>query len=334
MIAAVATFVDVTAERASEAARADSEARLRAALEATTDGVFVLDRNGRILFLNDAARALLRDAPLDIESVAGTDASGAELPCWTAYREALGKDAPAEIEARYEPLDRVFRARAFPSGETVTIFFQDVSDEAAVEQLRRDFTGELVHRIGNIFTLVSSMIKLSARSADTPAEAAKALEARVSALAKAHALARPQLDDSAQTGTTLDALITTLLAPHLAEGAGVAEVKAPAAPIGPHTTTTFAMALHELATNSAKYGALGAEGGRLEIVAAAEDGVMRIDWREYAPHPIAPPGDKRGFGAQLVDSTVKLRLRGSIERDWREDGLSVVIHAPLSMLSR
>jgi two-component sensor histidine kinase len=102
------------------------------------------------------------------------------------------------------------------------------------------------------------------------------------------------------------------------------------------------LALHELATNSLKYGALRDQAGRLEVVwsvyktddteSTINGGRFRMDWIEHAADPIAPPGHK-GFGRMVIEHTVEAALRGKVTLDFPPGGLRWRIDAPASCLA-
>jgi PAS domain S-box-containing protein len=333
-LAAVATFQDVTALRAAEReARATGE-RLKRSLEATTDGVLVLDRNWRILFINDRANALVGGGRDLLEQNIWTvfpDAIGS--PFWTAYHAALKTNEPQEVEHYFAPLGLTFSARAFPSETALTIFFRDVTEEREAERVRADLTRELVHRIANLFTLVLAMIKLSARGAATKDALAEKLTGRISALAKAHTLVKPSADTGAPPATTtLATVVETVLAPYR-DGDAPLELNLPDIPIGAQTASGFALVFHELATNAVKYGALGEAGESLALRGDRLDDDLRIVWTERCVGAVREPGEARGFGSALIESTLR-RMKADLERQWSPQGLIATMRVPLETLGR
>jgi two-component sensor histidine kinase len=97
----------------------------------------------------------------------------------------------------------------------------------------------------------------------------------------------------------------------------------------------IAMVLHELATNAAKYGALCAAGGRVDVQwrvgrREGEDGLFRLRWAESGGPPVAGAPARRGFGARVVEATVRRQLGGTLERRWEPTGLVVEIAVPLA----
>jgi two-component system CheB/CheR fusion protein len=87
------------------------------------------------------------------------------------------------------------------------------------------------------------------------------------------------------------------------------------------------MVVHELATNAAKYGALSAPGGSVDVHWELEDSRLHIRWREKGGPPAAKP-DGTGFGFQLLHGEIEYRLRGNLETNFHPDGLAIRISVP------
>ena len=104
--------------------------------------------------------------------------------------------------------------------------------------------------------------------------------------------------------------------------------------IGGHAVTSFALLLHELATNAAKYGALSTHEGQIAVDWRIVDGALHLNWREKDGPVVDGEPLSNGFGTALADATVKSQFDGSISRDWRRAGLVVHLSVPLERLSR
>jgi two-component sensor histidine kinase len=149
------------------------------------------------------------------------------------------------------------------------------------------------------------------------------------ALARAHALTLPVTSAGGkrtEQSTTLHALILTILSPY--EGRTDGD-KARIAVSGPDIrlpgdlVTTFALLLHEFATNAAKYGALSTPAGHIDIACSEVDGQFALKWQELGGPRIDSHTDTEGFGTMLARATVKDQLRGEISRDWKPEGLTI-----------
>lgn len=331
---AVATFVDVTERRAADRARAESEARLAKVLEATTDSVFVVDRDWRIVFLNERARAqIARGGALlgDVLWRAFPEAVGTAF--WTGYREAMATGRSVRVEEHFAPLGMTFEAHAHPFDDGIAVFFRDVTRQREIEAARDAMAREMAHRVGNLFTLVNSMVGMTARSTDTAAEMAEVLSGRIMALAAAHQLVRPG-EGATAAPTTLAALVRAILAPYEGSSATISvDVDAPGLTLGPDAATAAALILHEFATNAAKYGALADDDGRLELRARVEAGTLLLEWRETVSRPLAAPGEV-GFGSTLVRAAARGRLGGEIDVDWRTHGMTARLRADVARCAR
>jgi two-component sensor histidine kinase len=127
--------------------------------------------------------------------------------------------------------------------------------------------------------------------------------------------------------TLLGDLISVLLAPYDDLGAfsGRVRVAVPRMGVGEGAATTLALIIHELATNSVKYGALSVDGGLLDVSCAAADEEVTIVWTERGGPAVVAPSSPGGFGSDLIKRTVAGRFRGSIHHDWSALGLIVTL---------
>jgi two-component sensor histidine kinase len=152
---------------------------------------------------------------------------------------------------------------------------------------------------------------------------------RLIALARAHALTLPVTSEGGrriEPSTTLHALIRTILSPY--EGGTDGDearvvIDGPDIQLAGGLVTTFALLLHEFATNAAKYGGLSTPEGRIRVSCSDNDGQFALTWQERGGPPIDRPTDSEGFGTMLAHSTVKDQLRGEILRDWQPEGLTI-----------
>jgi two-component sensor histidine kinase len=189
-------------------------------------------------------------------------------------------------------------------------------------------TKEMSHRIKNLFAITDSMIRMSARGAQTKQEMADKLIGRIHALSDAHGLVRQSFSlNSVSRQVALGELIETILRPYRTPA-----LNGPQVGLGQHATNSIALVLHELATNAAKYGALSVDHGTVDIAWRVEDGMLDLTWRETnGPVPQAPA--KKGFGSTLVERTI-LGYGGTLDHDWSPHGLVVRIRIPTESLAR
>ena len=184
---------------------------------------------------------------------------------------------------------------------------------------------ELSHRIKNIFAVISGLIGLSARHAPEAKAFAEQLRDRIAALGRAHEFARPHSDESRMTveASTFHGMLREMLRPYPALDSGRIVIKGDDVAIDDRGATPLALVYHELATNSAKYGALSAPDGRIDIGVEVTDHDIFIDWVERGGPALVRPPARSGFGTKLVDMSVVKQLSGAIDRAWNQEGLAV-----------
>jgi two-component sensor histidine kinase len=187
---------------------------------------------------------------------------------------------------------------------------------------------EMNHRVKNVFALTEGMVRLSTHSAASKEDLAATLVGRLHALAEAHALVGRRFDHMPWAGADFGEILTRILLPH-DDGRSIA--RGPVISIGERAVTSVALLFHELATNAAKYGALSVDQGAVEIEWDADDKNVRLQWRE-AGGPVTKPPVKQGNGVKVVNGTVQ-QLGGTIEYDWRPEGLIARLRLPLTSLA-
>jgi two-component sensor histidine kinase/two-component SAPR family response regulator len=182
---------------------------------------------------------------------------------------------------------------------------------------------EVDHRSKNALAIVQSIVRLT-RASDVPDYIA-ALEGRIAALSRAHGL----LSDSRWQGASIGKLIEEELAPYRTNSADRIIAEGPDILLRPSSAQTLALALHELATNAAKYGSLSTGGGRVRIKWTMENGFFKVKWAESNGPPVVPP-QGGGFGTKLIEASIDGQLGGSTVFDWRQKGLQCTLTVPRS----
>jgi PAS domain S-box-containing protein len=212
---------------------------------------------------------------------------------------------------------------------------RDITERKLAQEGLSLLIREMRHRVNNLFLITNAIVSLSARSAKTPADMARAVQGRLTALTRAHELTRPGLIDPAGklgSEASLHALISAIFEPYVDEEAEVPArvvIKGCDFTISESAVTNVALVLHELATNAAKYGALSAEGGVVRVDCARDDATLRIVWREAGGPPLGEPPSEEGFGSVLTRQVLVNQFRGKIERAWQSDGLVIEMEIPL-----
>jgi PAS domain S-box-containing protein len=213
----------------------------------------------------------------------------------------------------------------------------EITDRKRVEAQQALLLGEMSHRLRNLFSVASSVIDMSARNAHTPSEMAEAVQDRLHALTRAHALARPG-SEVAQAGSgereaTLRALLTAIFAPYAADDSAEPFVWNGAdLPLALDALSGLALLLHEFATNAAKHGALSRPGGSVAVESTILGTELSFTWRETGGPAIDGAPSTRGFGAYLTDRVVKGQFGGRMTREWLAAGLTIRLWLPLERL--
>lgn len=332
----------VAALTAPAQASADLAAqRLAAIVESSSDAILAMTRDGIVTDWNRGAEQLYGYAAADIVGRPVT----LLIPPERRHEEA---DILARLR-RGERIDHYETVRRRKDGGDIQISLnvspikdaagrivgaskiaRDITERKRAEERQQLLLREMNHRIKNLFALTGSLVSLSARAAKTPHDLAEAVTQRLAALARAHELTLPRLsggETDAQPATTLHVLVRTILSPYEtgADGERVA-ISGCDFPLSGSIVTSFALLLHEFATNAAKYGALAAPSGRVEIVCRADDSRLELLWCERGG-PSADPGGEEGFGSLLSRATVKSQLGGELVREWTPCGLTIRLSA-------
>jgi two-component sensor histidine kinase len=254
-----------------------------------------------------------------------------------ATRDIVG---PYEIDFRIMHSDEVRWISARGRGEDEGIIgrimfgiFLDVTERKLAEEAREMLAGEMSHRVKNLFAIASALTEIAARRATTTKEMARDLTQRLIALGHAHELVRPALGEQ-KKATHLADLLAVLLAAYDDKGTigDRIRVSTPDVLIGEGSITTLALVVHELATNSLKYGALSLAGGTLDVTCTTDDNEVIIVWKEKGGPPVAAARGQAGFGSKLVNRSITSQLGGSIASDWPPQGLIVTLRMSKSRL--
>ena len=352
----VITFIDITEREDAQAALRSVQEDLRLLIDSTADAIYCVDRQGLTTLCN---AAFLRMLGFDRqEEVLGKDLHAVIHPCrldGSAYprddspinRAAeTGESAHVEGEVFFRrdgtsfPVEywlRPMRRNGELQGAVCT--FLDVSERRHAQEQQALVVRELDHRMKNLFAVTAGVVALSARSALTPQDMAKTVRGRIDALARAHRLIRPGSAGAASVVqiTTLANLVRTILAPyadpdHAGEGRRVV-IEGSDVPVKGDAATSFALVLHELATNAAKYGALSTDEGRVRISWTVAQGKLALIWEEHGGPPIESPPKREGFGSLLARRSAEGNLGGTIAFNWNRVGLLVHLSAAQARLA-
>ncbi|MEZ2126755.1 MULTISPECIES: sensor histidine kinase [unclassified Sinorhizobium] len=206
---------------------------------------------------------------------------------------------------------------------------RDRTDQREAEERQRMLMHELSHRMKNTLTVVQAITSQSFRSAATLEDAKSAITARLTAYSKAHDI----LLQRDWVSTTMASIVEATAANIGVEASERLRMHGPSVELGPQAALTFALVLHELATNASKYGALSGEAGTVDVSwdIKDKDRPIRLQfwWRESGGPEVRPP-KRKGFGSRLIASS--LRAFGHVTLDYRPAGVVVEIEADLGKL--
>lgn len=197
----------------------------------------------------------------------------------------------------------------------------DITERKRAEERQILLAEEVDHRARNVVAVVQSIMRLT--RADTIDGYIGALDGRIGALSNAHRL----LASSRWEGADLNRLVDEEFAPYRAGGKERVSVRGPVVMLPPATAQTIALALHELATNAAKYGALSREAGHVDLTWRLSDGRLELFWKESNGPQIVPPS-RRGYGSRAIVAGIERQLGGIVKFDWQTNGLSCTLSVP------
>jgi PAS domain S-box-containing protein len=204
----------------------------------------------------------------------------------------------------------------------------DVTEAKVSQGQQAVLINELNHRVKNTLATVQAIAAQSLRPDRDGAEAREAFESRLLALSRAHDVLT---QESWQTAG-LREIVERAVEPYGGADARRFVINGPDVRLQPHNALTFAMALQELATNAAKYGALSAPKGEVSIAWRMEPAVDRarlhFQWRETGGPPVLPP-KRRGFGSRLIERTLAEDTNGHVEISYDPKGVRLELTMPL-----
>ena len=198
----------------------------------------------------------------------------------------------------------------------------DITIRKEAEKRQLLLAREVDHRARNALAVVQAIVRLT--RASTQESYIAAVEGRIHALAQAHTL----LSETRWQGAHIERLVSEEMAPY--RGANNARVKIAGPPVflPPEKAQNLALALHELATNSAKYGALSVANGTVNVGWQARSGMVNLHWEESGGPAVSQP-TSQGFGTKIMNASIKHQLGGNVAWDWRTAGLHCTLQIPI-----
>lgn len=341
VVGVFAEGLEVTEQARAQAAAEDSARRLNAAVTIARLGVFEWDLERNRTMLDDRSREIFglgshEDLSVD-ELLARVD---------PADRRRLARErnaAFAEGRTRQEfefrvrlPDGSVRNVRSMsdvvsgPEGPPTRVYglFDDVTERKQAEARQRLLVNELNHRVKNTLATVQSIAAQTLRSAPDVQCAKEAFEARLVALAGAHDILTAQ----SWHGARLSDVVARATSAFQTEQRPIS-ASGPPVWLSAHRALSLSLALHELATNAAKYGALSRSEGRVTIGWSAVAGELNLSWVEQGGPPVKPPV-RTGFGTRLFQRGLARELQGTVAVTFEPEGVRCQIRCPLERASR
>lgn len=197
-----------------------------------------------------------------------------------------------------------------------------LSRQAAI---RTSLTRELNHRVKNTLANVLSIVALTKRRSDNIDDFAQSLDGRIRALSATHDL----LSQSEWSNAPISEIVRSEMAPYMDESDNHVEIDGPEVSLAPNDALSLGLALHELSTNAAKYGALTAPSGKVYINwRLMTPDLAELHWREEGGPPVAAPA-RRGFGMDLIEKIVAHELHTAVDLQFEPRGVRCTLKVPV-----
>jgi two-component system, chemotaxis family, CheB/CheR fusion protein len=328
------TLVDISERKNLDKARA----HLAAIVESSEDAIISHDLDGLITSWNTGAQKIYGYMAAEI--------IGEPMSALLAPEQIDEWPASLARLRNGEPITNFDISRTTKSGHTIHLSLmispirdengkivgasavaRDIAERKAAEERALLLMAELDHRVKNILAVVSAVVSQTLRSGGLPETVSAEIEGRVMAIARAHNL----LTQHGGTQGSLRDLIATEVYPY--EHVNNITLSGADIVLTSNASLTLALAVHELATNAAKYGALSVAGGQLSVSWRILDEhtprQLEIEWRETGGPPVSPPS-RRGFGTRLIEVGLIRGLGATVDRTFAETGVCCLILLPLT----
>ena len=311
---------------------------IRSVLANSSEAITVLDLDARIVFASAGAlRAMAVDDPA---ALIGTS----WLALWRTDAQARAAAAVADAKAGKTAVYEAGRgnrngksgcweisvspiAGAGEKPARLLAIARDVTERKLAHDLQQMMMQELHHRVKNTLATVLAITSQSLARAVSIDEGRRAVERRLIALAAAHDLLRAGGGDEA----SLRQIVDRATSPHETTPSRIS-LSGEDVTLSSRAAIAFAMALHELATNAARHGALSTKGGRVDIAWRVAAEHLCLSWREQGGPQVAPPA-RRGFGLRVIEASFRDQLHGRVELSFASAGFGCEVDIPLARLA-
>ncbi|VIO65146.1 Blue-light-activated histidine kinase 1 [Bradyrhizobium ivorense] len=322
------------AHRVQELTRATSD--LKNFLESTQIATVFLDNDLKVMNFTPAITQLLHLVETDVgRPIAHIKARIPIEELYDDVRRVLRTLASAERELTAPDSGTRYIVRILPYRSIdnfiagVVITFIDVTAITRAEERQRLLLAELQHRVRNTLGVVRSIARRSAQTSSSVEEYASHLDGRLNAFARTQSL----VTRDPEGGVDLEYLVVEELLAYNAHEGEQLNVSGPRIRLQPKAAETFALAIHELATNALKYGALSQTTGRVEISWRIDNGAsapqLVFEWQERGGPQVTAP-KRKGFGTELLERTLAFEFKGKTVLSFNGSGLQGTITIPMN----
>ncbi len=251
-------------------------------------------------------------------------------------RQVLDKGIPLNAELRLESMgealwyDFHIEPMRDVSGTLIglTGAAVDITDRKEAEAHLRLLLRELTHRSKNLLAVIQAMARQTARHSGNIATFLERFSARVQALARSHDL----LVAEGWHGASLNDLVRSQLAYYIDGQPSQVSIGGPDIQLKPEATQSLGLALHELAANAAKHGALSKHGGRVQVTWQAAEGGIELLWRETKGPKVSEP-KRRGFGSMVIEQNLARAIDAEVSLDFAAEGLVCRVAVPQAQIT-
>ncbi len=316
-----------------------SEDRLRFTLAAGRLGAWTLDLSEQRLVASGPCKANFGREASDTFTYQDLLAAIVleDIEHWRhAFQQALAGSGDLEVDYRIRTPSGELRwievraqTRFYADGKPISMagVSQDITARKQAENHRDLLTKEMSHRVKNTLATVQSIVGQSLRSADVSPDVASTITQRLQALAGAHDV----LTDRGWAQARLADIVASATAPFDSGGSTRIHAGGDEVEVSSRAATAIALAMHELATNAVKYGALSSDTGDVTINWTIDGGKFELVWTESGGPPVASP-TRRGFGSRMIERVLSASIEGNAEIDYRAAGIVAVLRTDLEHL--
>jgi PAS domain S-box-containing protein len=309
-------------------------ARYETALRGSQVTVYTQDRDLRYTSISNPMLGHAMEAILGRtdDEILPSDSGAAVI---ALKREALTSGQPRRAEFTYENgsslrwNDLHIEPLRNEAGDIVglTCASVDVTERKEGEAHLRVLMRELTHRSKNLLAVIQAMARQTARHTGSVEGFLNQFSARLQALAASHDL----LVRESWHGASLRELIQSQLAAYIGSGGDQLAVDGEPVALKPEAAQNLGLALHELAVNAAKFGALSVPGGRVSIVWSLRGNAIDLNWHEQNG-PKVKARRKKGFGSMVIERNLARALDTQVDMEFEPDGLRCHVVIPASQI--